>query len=612
MADLTKTVSIIFLGDSAEAQKEIAAVSQGLDNLGTSADPGKLTPVSEAIKEVGDSSKVGAEQAATLGAGLKKLAEDAGAPKEALEGIDSLMLRLGKSGTGSIVVAAAAIAAFGIVAGDAGSEAFQFKTKLDNLTGGTTNAAEAFKDVQQAARELEIDLGQLADLYSGYLAKIENTAISGQIAESAFIGISAAIKGQGGDLQDTEKALDKFIDATKDGTVDLKELESKITEIPGGLRIFAEALGVPVEDLKLLAENGKLGREEIALFAEAMRNQEYGSLTPVKDAFVDLYNTLKTIALDVGAEGFVTGAFFVLEKAIRGITLAAVGTQAFVVALGETLANIAFTISSLDFSGFAGRQQEVFDNFGTRVDAAKSKLLGLEAAVKSDSAKAAGTDYKAMADGIREAGDKAEPTAEKIKRVKDETEKGGEASKQYALSAKLAAQADESRAKALAKTEEAALKSRVELEKIASNERIKFIEATVKLDIAKLEADVKKFEAVFASIDNTINSTGDLLSSLFGNLKDSDSMSWDSLRKIDDQIEKENKIREAAFTLQKAMTETQIEYMRAQIQAMRNGDGFIKIDGAGLAPHLEAFMWEILKTIQVRVNKDGLKMLLGT
>ena len=39
--------------------------------------------------------------------------------------------------------------------------------------------------------------------------------------------------------------------------------------------------------------------------------------------------------------------------------------------------------------------------------------------------------------------------------------------------------------------------------------------------------------------------------------------------------------------------------------------GRLRIEGAGLEPHLEAFMWEILKAIQVKVNKDGLKMLLG-
>lgn len=55
----------------------------------------------------------------------------------------------------------------------------------------------------------------------------------------------------------------------------------------------------------------------------------------------------------------------------------------------------------------------------------------------------------------------------------------------------------------------------------------------------------------------------------------------------------------------------QIASMRAQLKAMENGNPLIKIDGAGLQPHLEAFMWEILKAIQVRVNQQGLKMLLG-
>ena len=58
--------------------------------------------------------------------------------------------------------------------------------------------------------------------------------------------------------------------------------------------------------------------------------------------------------------------------------------------------------------------------------------------------------------------------------------------------------------------------------------------------------------------------------------------------------------------------QAQIDNIRAQTQALDKGDSIIKIDGAGLQPHLEAFMWEILRTIQVRVNQDGLAMLLGT
>ena len=51
--------------------------------------------------------------------------------------------------------------------------------------------------------------------------------------------------------------------------------------------------------------------------------------------------------------------------------------------------------------------------------------------------------------------------------------------------------------------------------------------------------------------------------------------------------------------------------LKAQTRAIDKGDSIIKVDGAGLQPHLEAFMWEILRQIQIRVNQDGLKLLLG-
>ena len=115
----------------------------------------------------------------------------------------------------------------------------------------------------------------------------------------------------------------------------------------------------------------------------------------------------------------------------------------------------------------------------------------------------------------------------------------------------------------------------------------------------------------FESINTTVDSTGKSLDSLFGLFKDEGSLSWRALGQIEKQIELENKRRDGALKLQKELTEAQIAQMRAQTSALANGDGFIKIDGAGLQPHLEAFMWEILKAVQVRVNAQGLSMLLG-
>jgi tape measure domain-containing protein len=166
-------------------------------------------------------------------------------------------------------------------------------------------------------------------------------------------------------------------------------------------------------------------------------------------------------------------------------------------------------------------------------------------------------------------------------------------------------------AEATKKAAEEADKYRLELEKIASNERIANIEAKITLNIAQLEADTERVKAAFSSIDNTVNSTGDLLGDLFSLFKDFDNLSFGAIRIIESQIELENERRQQALDLQKKLTEAQIAQIRAQTQALEKGDSIIKIDGAGLQPHLEAFMWEILRTIQVRVNQDGLGLLLG-
>ncbi len=149
---------------------------------------------------------------------------------------------------------------------------------------------------------------------------------------------------------------------------------------------------------------------------------------------------------------------------------------------------------------------------------------------------------------------------------------------------------------------------RIKMEEIASNERIKNIEAYVSLNVADLEAQTKRVEAAFDSINTTINSTGDLLGSLFGSLDKADTY---TKLQIIEQIEAENKRRDAALQLQKELTQAEIENIRAKTRALDRGDSILKIDGTGLAPQLEAFMWEILKAIRVRANADFAHYLLG-
>lgn len=152
----------------------------------------------------------------------------------------------------------------------------------------------------------------------------------------------------------------------------------------------------------------------------------------------------------------------------------------------------------------------------------------------------------------------------------------------------------------------------IALEQIASNERIKFIEARVALDIAELEAGTERVKAAFDSINASIETYSGNVRSAFGALGDVGGFyGLEQLEIISDQLEIENRRIDEAAVLQRELTQAQIEVLRAQARSYENGDALIQIDGAGLQPHLEAFMWEILKAIQVRVNNDGYRFLLG-
>jgi hypothetical protein len=239
-------------------------------------------------------------------------------------------------------------------------------------------------------------------------------------------------------------------------------------------------------------------------------------------------------------------------------------------------------------------------------------LAGLTAALKSsdtleDINRLGGALTTAFVNGRLSADEFSQATlllGERQDKLVTAMEKASGASKLQADALKK--QADETR-----KAEEAAAKMALELEKLASNERIKNIEAVVTIKTAQLEADTKRVIAAFESIDNTVNSTSDLLGDLFGLLANYDNLSFSAIRLIEDQIEAENERRQQALDLQKKLVEAQIEQIKAQTRNLEKGDPIIKIDGAGLQPHLEAFMFEILRTIQVRVNQDGLAMLLG-
>ena len=160
------------------------------------------------------------------------------------------------------------------------------------------------------------------------------------------------------------------------------------------------------------------------------------------------------------------------------------------------------------------------------------------------------------------------------------------------------------------------------LAKIASAERVEVeklgvqlatisgqkYETKVKLDIAEAQSAVENLKTTFSSIDSTIQSTGDVLQTLFG-VQPRD---WVESLRVQDAVEQGQKIRSEAAYQQNQLIEAQVRYFDAKTQALDDGLAEITVSAEGLEPELEAFMWAILDRIKIRATQDQANFLLSS
>lgn len=156
------------------------------------------------------------------------------------------------------------------------------------------------------------------------------------------------------------------------------------------------------------------------------------------------------------------------------------------------------------------------------------------------------------------------------------------------------------------------IQSQVDIAKIKEQSAIiqGMVEWKAKIDIAQIEAQTTRLKTMFESINETIKSTGAVIQSGFQAIAGmgSSSQSWDIFR----LLEREMALREETVRKQGQLIDAEIEEINARTKIMSEGKEFnIKISAEGLAPQLEAFMFEILKAIQIRANAEGMRFLVG-
>jgi len=136
------------------------------------------------------------------------------------------------------------------------------------------------------------------------------------------------------------------------------------------------------------------------------------------------------------------------------------------------------------------------------------------------------------------------------------------------------------------------------------------IESATAVSVANIEADAQRITSAFDAVSLSFENTGDALGDLYGALTDPNLSRFDKYD-IQSELQRESDRRDQLLKRQLALTDAEIKVANARARRFNSGDALIKVDGAGLQPHLEAFMFEILESIQVRVNADGYNLLLG-
>lgn len=541
----------------ADTSRTVEIIFKGTDRLS-----GALTPIEGALGDIGQDADFAEQKIDSLGDEFEDLG---GAPVVSLNKLSTALTAL----------------AVGLVVDrfiDVNIAAERFQKTMEFATGSTQEAASEWDYAVGVANRFGIELDATTAAYSKFIAGTKGSVLSVDQLKTTFEGVAGTLSLVGSSSQDVQESLRQMTQGIGKNRFELEDLKSIAERIPGGMYAIADALGVTTAELYKNITAGEFGAEQILIFAETLNtNLEGISFDSFENALARLKTTVDLAFTDLGK----AGTFTAMRKGIEGITTVVVGALGSFELLGTRIGLVIGALSQGDWNlgsdEFASSWESAVTEVAGNIEDARSKFLDF-----GDSAKTAAKSVGGIGEALDDVG-----TIQSIDDLIAEINSVGDASK---------------------KATEEVEKTFLELEKIASNERIKNIEAAVSLDIANVEANAEKAVAIIESIGTTVTSTGDLLGDLFGGLDEAGNR--DRFR-IEEQIELENERREEALKLQTRVTEATLAEMRARTQALQRGGSLITINGDGLAPHLEAMMFEVLGAIQTRVNAEGYSLLLG-
>ena len=163
------------------------------------------------------------------------------------------------SAMGNSIKAAVAAIALGSVIRELAQladQAKQLDAQLKLATDGFGTLGQAQQDVQQIAAKSRGSLEATASLYSGFVRAARETGRSQDEASRATETFSKALKIGGAGAAEAASATLQFNQALQSGVLRGAEFNSIMEASPRIARLLADALGVPIGQLRAMAEQG--------------------------------------------------------------------------------------------------------------------------------------------------------------------------------------------------------------------------------------------------------------------------------------------------------------------------------------------------------------------
>jgi tape measure domain-containing protein len=148
---------------------------------------------------------------------------------------------------------------------------------LKNVTKDVAEYENALAFIDKTSRDLAIPQDVLNKQFTQLSASVIGAGGDINLAQEAFIGIAAGIRGTGGSLADMEGALRATAQVFSKGKVSAEELRQQIGErLPGAFTLFAKSMGKTPQELDKMLEQGQVTLNDFMGFVRTL-SSEYGA-----------------------------------------------------------------------------------------------------------------------------------------------------------------------------------------------------------------------------------------------------------------------------------------------------------------------------------------------